>query len=148
MAKLDPKPKDPQVEELEERVRLLTEEADRWAAEVRRNEDKLMSVRRAAAYERKLATESQLALHEELRRANAAAATHRREAAARENDRRRSVPKFIATVLIALLATLVVAALERAAVIDCRSAFAVESLMMMVIAWSLAMVWDRGREVR
>ena len=57
-----------------------------------------------------------------------------------------AVPKFVIAGAVALVALVVPYTLQQMSVIGPQFGFAIEAVLLMVIAWCYALIWDRSRK--
>ena len=145
MAKMEKSAKDLKIEDLEQLVLDLQEEAKRLTRGQLSAEDKLAEEHKARMHERGKAQKTIVALKTMAERLTVQLDAARELRRVTQERRRRSLPKFVVISAVALGMFLVPYALLDLGVIGERLAFGIEAPLMMVIAWCYATIWERTR---
>ena len=65
--------------------------------------------------------------------------------AVEKRKRHDTIPKFVIVAAVALVSLVIPYSLQHMAVIGPQTAYTIECVLMMVIAWCYAIIWDRSR---
>lgn len=152
---ITPTPKDTEAElkklhavnaELVEENASLRDQLQTFSEMAAKAEDKFHNEHSKRIEEGNIAAGVQLSLHRKLEAVSSRLEKERISAEQREKRRFASIPKFVLAAAAAFVLLLVPNGLQKLSVIGPQLSFVIQALLMMVMSFCYAIIWDRSRK--